>query len=158
MRRRWLSAMAGGALALAGCGDSGGLAPVYGKVLYRGEPAKGATVYFHREGGAAPRGAPIPTGVVAEDGDFALSCDGVGSGAPPGRYVVLIEWNGGPAPPPPKRAKAKRARAIAPPRTALVYRPGNDRLRGRYLNIDRPVLHAEVRPGTNTIPPFELID
>ncbi len=36
----------------AGCGESNGLYPVYGKVNVNGEPASGATVYFHRTGPA----------------------------------------------------------------------------------------------------------
>ena len=43
------------AIVAAGCGSPAGLVPVSGKVLYRGEPAAGAVVYFHRTVGARLR-------------------------------------------------------------------------------------------------------
>ena len=50
------------AIVAGGCGSPAGLVPVSGKVLYRGEPAAGAVVYFHRqaEPGSAG-GGPIPS-------------------------------------------------------------------------------------------------
>ena len=52
MFRRFFLAAAGMACGLvaAGCGNSAGLVPVSGKVLYKGEPATGAVVYFQRQG------------------------------------------------------------------------------------------------------------
>jgi hypothetical protein len=37
-----------------------------------------------------------------------------------------------------------------------MARQGVDRLKGRYFDIAKPLLHAEVLPQANTIPPFEL--
>ena len=34
----------------------------------------------------------------------------------------------------------------------------DDRLKGRYFDIAHPRLAAEVKAGSNTIPPFELTD
>jgi hypothetical protein len=143
-----------GSLAAAGCGNPEGLFPVSGKVLYRGEPAAGAVVYFHSEGGPAVSRDLIPIGITEDDGTFAISCDGVGNGCPPGRYAVLVEWKGKPEAPvaQPKPARGK-GRAI---RLNRVTRNGVDRLQGRYFDIAKPLLHAEVLPRTNDLPPFEL--
>jgi hypothetical protein len=37
-------------------------------------------------------------------------------------------------------------------------RSGPDRLKGRYLDISKPLLHAEVKAESNRLPPFELTD
>ena len=37
-------------------------------------------------------------------------------------------------------------------------RSGPDRLKGRYFDISKPLLHAEVKPGSNQLTPFELTD
>lgn len=138
----------------SGCGNPAGFFPVSGKVLYKGEPASGAVVYFHREGGpAAPRQA-IPYGVVDDGGNFDLACDGVGYGCPPGKYAVLVEWrdlSGDGVVPVKSRGKinlVKRSRV----------RSGADRLKGRYFDISKPLLHADVKPGSNQSPAFELTD
>jgi hypothetical protein len=145
------------AIGAGGCGSPAGLVPVSGKVLYRGEPAAGAVVYFHRED--APRAAnqPIPTGIAEDDGRFYLTSDGLGDGCPPGKYAVLVEWKGKPNPQD-APAKPVRGKAKAIPINRRSTRNGVDRLSGRYLDIAKPRLHAEVSPGTNDIPPFELGD
>ena len=35
---------------------------------------------------------------------------------------------------------------------------GPDRLKGRYFNVSKPLLQAEVKPGPNQLAPFELTD
>jgi hypothetical protein len=155
MIKRWL--MVPVVLAGSGCGNRVGLSPVTGKVLYKGEPASGAVVYFHRED--TPRAAhqPIPFGIVEDDGRFSLTSDGLGDGCPPGKYAVLVEWKGKPdpqvAPPRPARGKAKAA-----PVNRRTARDGVDRLGGRYFDISRPRLHAEVVARTTDLAPFELGD
>jgi hypothetical protein len=137
---------------------------VSGKVLYKGEPAAGATVYFHRSGGDGPASEIIPTGVVQDDGRFWVASDEA-YGAPAGTYDVLIEWldrpsssKGGATVKPAGLDKGGRKTARAPwrPGPSRVRPP--DRLKGRYLDIERPLVKAEVRPGTNTLAPFELTD
>jgi hypothetical protein len=122
----------------AGC-DSNGLYPVRGKVLVDGEPAVGATVTFVRKGPHDPLKDPTPQGVVGEDGSFTLRGPG-GDGAPPGEYVVLVEWKEG--------AGAQRGRAPA------LSAP--DRLKKKYLDPDKPLITATVEPKSNALPPFEL--
>ena len=154
MIKRWFIILAAAALPIAplGCGNPAGLYPVYGKVLVKGEPAAGAVVYFHHEGPSAPSSPAIPFGIVEDDGSFSLTCDNQGNGCPPGKYTVLVEWRNGagnevvPAKTTGKTKPAKRSR----------IRTGPDRLGGRYFDISKPLLHAEVSPQSNTLPPFEL--
>jgi hypothetical protein len=131
--------LSGWALSCAACGNSHGLYPVRGKVLFKGEPAVGATVTFVRKGTIDRLKEQVPQGVVAEDGTFRLKCS-AGDGACPGDYAVLVEWKEG----------AGKGRGRAPGLNAP------DRLRGRYLNPDKPLLQAAVKPTGNDLPPFEL--
>jgi hypothetical protein len=152
--------LAAWAVAVSGCGGTPGYYPVYGKVLYKGEPAVGATVYFHREGG----GDPIPMGVVEADGSFQLSSD-AGYGAPPGQYRVLIEWR---AKSPSqgvvttvshtREVRVGQAVARAPRKSRFSRTQPDDRLGGRYFRIEQPLLKAELKPESNTLAPFDLND
>jgi hypothetical protein len=156
MLRRFVLVLAGSAcaLALAGCGNSAGLVPVSGKVLYKGEAAKGAVVYFHRQGEPGTQRELVPFGVVQDDGRFSLFSDSLGSGALPGSYNVLVEW------------RDEKASGIVPVKakgqTNLVKRTrihaGPDRLKGRYFDASKPLLQVEVKPRTNQLEPFELKD
>jgi hypothetical protein len=154
-------ATASGSLAAPGCGNPPGLYPVYGKVSYEGEPAVGAVVYFHREGLSAASPRAIPSGIVENDGSFTLTCDGVGDGCPPGEYAVLVEWRGksetplAQPKPKPSRVKGKVKQFTV---NRQMARQGVDRLKGRYFDIAKPLLHAKVEPHRNTLPPFELSD
>jgi hypothetical protein len=158
-------AMATWAVASAGCGSSNGLHPVYGKVLYKGEPAVGATVYFHRNGSAEGAHTTIPTGLVQDDGTFELSSDNVGRGAPAGSYDVLIEWRDGRVPAErvtrvsyPNPTKGRIKRAPVPRRSKVERGRPADRLKGRYFQIEHPLVRAEVKPESNYLPPFDLAD
>jgi hypothetical protein len=126
------------AFAVAGCSGST-VQPVTGRVTYKGSPASGAAVYFHRQGGSSAKDPPI-MGMVQEDGSFELVCGSLGKGAPPGDYDVLIEWRRGPAP--------GKGRAQL----------GPDRLKGLYYDRARPLLRATVEARTTNLPPFELFD
>jgi hypothetical protein len=126
------------ALACAACG-SGGLYPVKGSVTHKGQPAAGATVTFLKKSQTSGTREAVAQGVVGEDGTFELFGP-AGKGAPPGEYVVLVEWKEG----------AGRARGRAPALNAP------DRLKKRYLDADRPLLTASIEAKTNKLPPFEV--
>jgi hypothetical protein len=125
------------AFACCSCGHSPRLYPVSGKVLCKGAPAAGATVFFLRQGGD-PMNEHTVMGVVGEEGDFTLVCGSLGQGAPAGEYDVLIEW----------RRPADRARGPK----------GPDRLKGHYADRRRPRLPAVVDSRPNHLPPFELTE
>jgi hypothetical protein len=151
-------------IACVGCGRTPGLYPVFGKVLYHGEPAVGATVFFHRIEGPGPAPAVIPTGVVGEDGDFQLSSD-VDDGAPAGQYHVLITWQDRsvatsqtPAVSPSVRGKGGRKGAPTAPKIRPSASLPSDRLKGRYADLEHPLLKVEVKPERNSFASFELKD
>jgi hypothetical protein len=141
MRKCILPAIAAVALPVlaSGCGNSHGFYPVYGKVLYKGQPAVGATVYFHRKGATDALHEQSPMGVVEEDGSFKLTGP-AGEGTVPGEYIVLVQWKQG----------AGKVRGRSPGINAP------DRFKGRYCNANKPLLQAEVKPTTNRLAPFEL--
>jgi hypothetical protein len=132
-------------LACLGCGESNGIYPVYGKVLYKGEPAAGAIVRFVRHGVVVHSGDAFVEGVAQKDGQFTLLSGLRGSGAEPGHYDVLVEWREGPA-------TITKARGRKPD-----TRPP-DRWRGYYADPRRPRFQAEVRAETNYLPPFEITE
>jgi hypothetical protein len=156
MLKRLILAVVGTACAfpLAGCGNSAGLVPVSGKVLYKGEPASGAVVYFQRQGIPGAAQEIVPFGIVQDDGGFSLSCDGLGDGALPGSYAVLVEW------------RDEKASGVVPVKAngqsnvtkRVRIHAGPDRLKGRYFDASKPLLHAEVKPGPNPLASFELKD
>jgi hypothetical protein len=136
------------ALAFSGCGDNHGLYPVYGKVLCKGEPAAGAIVYFHRKDFTDRSHEVTPIGIVQSDGSFTVTSASLGDGALPGEYLVQIEWREGPIQlgRPPRGTRGKPMRE--PP----------DRLKGRYANLKKPRLEAEIKPETNYLSAFEVGD
>jgi hypothetical protein len=149
---------AGGALGLEGCGHPAGLYPVTGKVLYKGEPAAGAVVYFHWEGPPPAPASTIPFGIVEDDGSYYLAGDGQGDGCPPGKFAVLVEWKDRSevpaAQPKPSRVKGKPITRV----NSRSTRNNVDRLKGRYFDISKPLIHADVLPQSNSLAPFELVD
>jgi hypothetical protein len=127
-----------------GCGDNNGLYPVYGQVLFHGEPAIGATVRFVHHG-PTNGGEVFTEGVVQKDGSFSLKTGQKGAGAEPGNYDVFVEWRDGPA-------VVTKLRGRKPDNRPL------DRLHGLYADSRKPRLHAEVKAETNRLPPFEIND
>src|SRR5205807_223736 len=69
---------------------SGRLNTVQGKVLYQGQPAKGAVVVFYPEDSQGLSAVPS-TAITGEDGTFTLT-SGKDGGAAAGEYVVTISW------------------------------------------------------------------
>ena len=142
------------ALTFAGCGNSNGLVPVTGRVLYKGRPASGARLHFHRQDSPATvQRDPIPSGLVDEGGNFELTTGDLGRGAPAGRYAVLVAW--------PEEAGAGRAGQKSRPGIepgSKLNRTPLDRLKGRYLDGATPRIFAEVKPNSRELPPIELTD
>jgi hypothetical protein len=151
-------------LLLASCsGTAPGRYPVRGKVTYKGQPATGASVHFRREGETPDEAANFPIGAVDSEGNFELKAEGLGYGALPGKYKVLILWSEEPnreASDGSASGKSKKARGPVVPVGELRRDPKSvtDRLKFRYFNLQNPLLAAEVRPGTNQLDPFDLKD
>ena len=127
------------ALACASCGNKNNIYPVSGKVTYKGSPASGAAIFFHRHGGD-PVSEHMIMGIVQEDGSFELVCGSLGKGAPPGEYDVLIEW---------KRVTGQNK-----------GRPqhGPDKLKGRYADPNSPRFHVVIKAERNDLAPFNLTE
>jgi hypothetical protein len=160
MRRSRVAALMMPALAvtLASCGRVEGppLYPVQGKVIFKGQPASGATVLFRRED-PEPNTTPlVPTGLVDEEGKFTLAVDGMGGGAPAGKYAVLIQWRsraeGAEEPKPAAPAPKKGRRTIVPDKPDGAP----DRLQGRYMIAEKSPFHVEVKAGENNLEPFDV--
>jgi hypothetical protein len=130
-------------LSLSACGKNNNLHSTTGTVLYKGEPAVGAIVYFNLKG-ADPMTAHTASAVVGADGTYALATSNLGEGAAPGEYTVLIRW---------PVEGAKDGGRAAPKSTA-----SSDRLKGKYFAPSKPLLGATIATGRNVIPTFELTD
>jgi hypothetical protein len=137
MRKVVLYLMAALVFAYTSCVNKNNNYPVSGKVMYKGFPASGATVFFHRKGGDNTNDHII-MGIVQGDGSFELVCGSLGKGAPPGQYDVLIKWK-----------QASNDEKAGPQQRT-------DKLCGRYADPKHPLLQATVEARTNTLPPFEL--
>ena len=128
-----------------GCGRStSSIYPVSGMVLYRGEPAVGATITFVRKGVTNRMKEQTPQGVVGDDGSFSLASP-VGNGAEPGDYAVLVEWKDGAG-----KGKGRSPGLNAP-----------DRLKKRYLDPNKPLLTATALVGTGpatALPPLGALN
>ncbi|MEX0643322.1 MAG: hypothetical protein WD468_11505 [Pirellulales bacterium] len=128
-------------IASIGCGDGKiGRYPVSGTVLVDGKPADGATVYFCPTGGSEELLRERPFGTTGPDGKYLLTTLVKDDGAPAGQYKVLVQWI-----------------AMVPQKVVDRDRSGGrDRLRGRYMNLEKSTLTATVEEGPIELPPFEL--
>jgi hypothetical protein len=169
MRHRVLGPLAAAALACwcasCGGGTSEGLYPVNGKVLCNGQPATGAVLYFHRQAGgdAPPPGAAeiIPSAKVQDDGRFTVESPPLGYGAAPGKYALLVQWPDDFVPAQARAADKPKIATVGGKKVTVVKRdklgqvPG-DRLKGRYMDKSKPLLQAEIKPGSNDLGTLEL--
>ena len=148
-------------LSLAGCGNQpAGYSRAYGKLTYKGEPAAGAFLVFHLEGGK-PQSADtvVPAATVEDDGRFELASPN-GDGAPPGKYKVLVAW--------PTDSSADAAPAGSKTKTKEMSRRANDRrknkedtltkdrFKGRYYSMDHPLTVVEVKAEPTDLGSLEI--
>lgn len=142
---RWLVVAVGLALVAGstGCGD-GKIRryPVTGTVLVDGKPAQGAMVIFCPTSGSDEVMKHRPFGVTGTDGKFQLTTLEKADGAASADYKVLVQWLGGGSAP------------VDDGRGGIELGP--DRLRGRYMNLERSELVAAVKDAPVELPPFEL--
>jgi hypothetical protein len=74
----------------------------------------------------------VPTATVQADGTFALTTFTKGDGAPPGDYVVTVQWF----------------------RVAKDGSVGGNSLPKRYASPSTSPLSVTIREGKNDLPPF----
>jgi hypothetical protein len=126
---------------VGGCSDGKiGRYPIHGSVNVDGKPAGGVMVIFCPQGGSDELQKMRPFGLTGPDGKFELTSVNKADGAPAGQYKVLMQWP---------------AQSTAPSRDGPVTM-GPDRLKGRYMNLEKTEFKVEVKSGTNDLPPFEL--
>ena len=112
--------------------------PVHGKVMYRGQPAKGFRVVFYPLGEQGKRKF-APSAISDEKGEFRLCSYHPDDGAPTGEYAVTFQW--------PQAVKTIDENEL--PQEV-------DRLQDRYSNPKTSRFKATVREGDNTLDPFVL--
>jgi hypothetical protein len=79
-------------IAVSGCAEPQvPVFPVSGKVTYQGKPPAGALIVLHAQNVDDTSGV-APSGVVKNDGSFAITVYEPDDGAPPGEYVATIQW------------------------------------------------------------------
>jgi hypothetical protein len=153
------------AVTIASCGPGNGppLYTVRGKVVYKGQPAVGATVLFQREDApiSTPESGPlVPTGTADEEGNFTLETGELGYGAPAGKYKVLIQWRTkGEVTADPSASAQKAAGSQKKGRFKIVAdKPDGipDRLEGRFMKADSSKFHVEIKPEQNDLEPFDV--
>jgi hypothetical protein len=146
-------------------GTAQGLSAVSGKVVCNGQPAKGAVLHFHRQPGepSPPPGAAtiIPSAIVRDDGSFTVESQPLGYGAAPGKYNILVQWSHEEDPAQIRGAdkskvSSKKGKNVATAKHDKLDSIAPDRLRGRYSNAAKPLLHAEVKPGSTDLGTLEL--
>jgi hypothetical protein len=128
---------------IAACGKSDlETFPVSGEVRFRGKPAAGAVIMFHRKVESDDRKILLPNGRTDQLGRFILGTYAQNDGAPAGEYRVSIIWPG-PLP-------------NAVPGDSESSHGGPDKLKGRYGDPEKSGLKATVAASNNNLPPFEL--
>ena len=144
------------ALALPSCGRRDGppLYPVRGKVIYKGQPAAGATVMLRRQD-PEPNTTPlVPVGPGQRRGEILGGGRGAGQRRP-GREVCRadpVEDEGRGRHRGPKPAPKKGRRTVVLDKPELIP----DRLEGRYMNPEKSPFRVEVKPGDNDLEPFDV--
>jgi hypothetical protein len=126
-----------GLVTTSGCGD-GKLEtyPVTGTVKVDSKPADGAMVIFCPTTGTEELMKMRPFGYAGPDGKFEVTTFDKADGLPAGDYKVLIRWAAG---------AQGDTRAFSA-----------DRLRGKYMNLDKTPFTAKIDSSTAELPPFEL--
>jgi hypothetical protein len=146
-------------------GTAPGLATATGKVISGGKPAAGAVLAFHRQPGGSPPPANaagiIPSARVQEDGTFAVESYPLGSGIAPGTYKVLIQWGeesqAGPAGDGvTSKSISSRGKNVTVTRRNKFGNVQEDRLKGRYADVEKTPFKAEIKEGTNDLGTYEI--
>jgi hypothetical protein len=85
-------------LLIAGCGSTDtqpAIYPATGKIRFNGAAPVGAVVALHAKSQPMLPGGHevVPSGLVKADGSFDLTSFAPFDGAPPGDYVLTVEWH-----------------------------------------------------------------
>ena len=112
--------------------------PVSGRVVYRGQLAKGFRVAFHPLGNQGKK-IFAPSAMTDQDGAFRLQSYAPDDGAPAGEYAVTFQW--------------PQPLSTGDPSDAA---PEFDRLKGRYNDPHKSKYRVTVHESPNELEPFVL--
>lgn len=137
-------------LTLAGCGfgtnrpsELHNLAPVNGRITFKGEPASGAELILYDMGvdGDPTSGTPVTKATAGGDGKFSVQTivsKGTANGAKPGEYIAAISWKK------PLRPNDQESDL------------GPELLPKKYQDPSTSTVMISVRAGRNELEPIEL--
>lgn len=128
-------------LVVVGCKERPAMAPVTGRVTYRGQPLKFGSVMFQHKSGGQPA-----AGTIQPDGTFALSTFQPGDGARVGSHLVRIACFEGNDP----------ARQQTMPTGEVVL--GRSLIPRKYGSFGASGLEVEVKAGESQEFTFDLTD
>ncbi|WP_010582973.1 hypothetical protein [Schlesneria paludicola] len=136
--------------ALVGCGfgtskpsELHNLAPVVGRITFKGQPTTGAELILFDMGvdGDPTSGTPVTKATVGGDGKFSVQTivsKGTANGAKPGEYVAAISWKK------PLRPNDQESDL------------GPELLPKKYQDPGTSTVLISVKPGRNELEPIEL--
>ncbi len=123
---------------LTGCGRSGNeLAPIGGKVAYRGKPLTFGSVMF------LPKSGPPATGAIQSDGTFSMTTRGLGEGASVGKNRVRVVCFESQDPSSSMYGSEVLGRPLIPK---------------KYSSWETSGVEVEVRSGVNELVVLDLVD
>jgi hypothetical protein len=132
-----------GGLAACGCSSENRGGKITGSVLLEGKPLPDAVVGF------VPNDQKEPTNFAVTDaeGHFEVKRDKAKRTLPPGTYAVVV-----------RQYVKKDGKPLPPEERDMLIASGNLRntLPERYSSPKTSGLTADVKPGDNALPPFEL--
>lgn len=136
-----------------GCGKPARLevAPVKGRVVYKGQGIPKATVIFIPQGESAENVGKIRPFAYADDaGNFQMKTYVDGDGAPPGDYrVSIVAFSSGGAP----RTKDGPVGAAAAPASGVRIPPAISK---KFADVETAGLSVTIHEGENNLDPFDL--
>jgi hypothetical protein len=137
-----------------GCGGEDRLevAPVHGRIVYKGKGVPRATVIFFPEGETANvLGRMRPFAYSDDEGNFNIKTYVEGDGAPPGEYRISVI---APFVSRVKQARSKDGRGGPEDAQSAVALPMA--LSEKYANVETSGLKVTIQEGENKLEPFSL--
>ncbi len=129
---------------LCGCngsdGGKGRLAPVTGRVTFKGEAVTAASIYFHPDSSKGNEG-PLGASVLETDGSFTIATQGIGTGVRPGAYKVSFDLG--------RRQEKELKKFRSVKTTTLVYDVPEDGLTDLEIALDKEEAKPQSKESKN---------
>jgi hypothetical protein len=131
---------------VAGCDTGPQVAPVHGKVIYKGAPVPTGTITFRPVEGGRPA-----SGTIASDGSYSLARRMPGDEVIVGKYNVTIEATEAAAQIPTTQHAASLTDEVTVVPDARMPAPAKDLVPAKYSTVESSGLSATVNSGPNQI-------